>query len=261
MPYARVLLLCVATLVVASWELQAALAVRVPVITVPSNTNRVQVPIAVSGGDLITDMVGFIQIGDGGPLVGGTAGPTIAAINYAGSIWTAASGGFSAASSISLSNQLYDPNVSLNQTGQKVTANGLLMTLTVDVAGVPPGRYEIKIRCGAGPDMAFQNAGVFAASSLTNGLLVVGQNPPLTSVRPTVQIQRGINRQLHLTFPSEVGRTYRVQTTPDVVRGVWTDIPGDLLGTGCQISWSDALPPSAPVVSTNRYYRVRLLNP
>lgn len=254
MTYARVLLLCVASLVVSRWQLQAALAVRVPVIIVPANTNRVQVPITVSGGDLITDMVGFVQIGDGGPLVGGTLGPTISGVSYAGSIWGAASGGFTNTSSISLSNQVYDPNVSLNQTGQKVAANGLLMTLTVDVVGVAPGSYEIKIRNGVGPDMAFQNAGTFVPASLTNGLVMLG-----SGVRPIIQIQRGVNRQLSVIFQTQVGRSYRVQTTPDVVRGVWTDATADLPGTGSLITWTDVLPPPTPVIATNRYYRVRVL--
>ena len=241
---------------------QAALSIRAPSLSFPPGTNRVQVPITVSGGDLVTDMVGIIQIGDGGPLVGGTAGPVITAVSYAGSIWAGAPGGFAASSTVTLPAQIYDPNVSLNVSGQKVPANGLLMTLTVENTGVPPGLYELKLACGVGPDTAFENAGAPVAASITNGLLVVGQNPPVSAVSPVLRINPSTNSQIQLSFPTEVGRNYRVQWRTNLVTGNWTEILVSIPGTGCDVMWRDdgSLTGQAPALSIRRFYRVRVGN-
>jgi len=238
---------------------EGALSVSVGSHYVPPGTNRIQIPITISGGDLVTDMVGAIQIGDGGPLVGGRRGPRITAVSYAGSIWSPASGGFFQSATVTLPAEIYDPNISLNAAGQRVTANGLLMTLTVDVTDLPVGIFELKLACGIGPDTGFQNSGTNVPATIHNGLLIVGPNATATNASPLLRVASAPGGGVALSFSTEMGRNYRIQWTRDF--GAWTELPSNIAGTGCEVSWKDdgSGLGQAPAVGARRFYRVRAL--
>lgn len=132
----------------------------------------VTIAINATGGEQISDMVGYVQIGDGGPLVGGTAGPQITSLSYAGSIWSGASGGFvSFYGSSQPAAQIIDPSVSLQAAGARVTATGKIMEITIDPAAFSPGDYAIKLVGTAGGDTQFLRAGTPVAATVANGIL------------------------------------------------------------------------------------------
>jgi hypothetical protein len=236
---------------------EAALRIEAGNHTVPSGSNQLQIPIQISGGDLVTDMVGAIQIGDGGPLVGGEPGPVIRSISYVGSIWSGAAGGFDSNATINLPAQLYDPNVSLRVAGQKASGVGRLFLLTIDLAGVSPGLYELRLAGVQGLSTTFQNAGTEVPVTIVNGLIAVNTTIPTTFPRLSVAALSG--GPARLGFPSEAGRRYRVQWAREV-GGQWSEVRSDLLGTGAEIVWMDdgTAIGQAPGPAGRRFYRVRV---
>jgi len=132
------------------------------------------VPILVSGQAPITDMVGIVQLGDGGPLVGGGAGPVVTAVDFSRSIWTNASGGFTNFyPSVMPPEQIVDPNVSLLSSGQSVIADGELMTLELDVSGLAVGSYALSLAGTAGGTLEFYHLGENVTGTILNGSLVI----------------------------------------------------------------------------------------
>jgi hypothetical protein len=149
---------------------RAALVIDVGNHDVPVGSSGFSIPITVSGGDSVTDMAAYVQIGDGGPAVGGTAGPRITSVGYAGSVWTSAPGGFTPFISTPLPGQIIDPSVSLNTAGQSVGGAGTLMTLVLDVSGFSEGRtFDLKLAGTAGGDTAFARSGTAAPVTIHNG--------------------------------------------------------------------------------------------
>ena len=245
------LLYCVWLLILLAWVPSSGAALRLVVgnSTVPSGTNRIQIPILISGGDLLTDMVGVIQLGDGGPLVGGTPGPVLQAITYGGSIWSGAAGGFDTNATIALPAQLYDPNVILRVSGQKVPGQGVLFTLIVDTAGVAPGFYELRLGQVRGFSTSFQNGGVDVPATIVNGWIAVGTTFPTNLPRVSVAPLAG--GRARLSWNSEDGRRYRVQWKP-AADAAWNDVVTEVSGTGSDVGWVDEGP------GKSRFYRVRI---
>lgn len=237
---------------------RAALRIDVGRHTVPAGSNLWQIPIQITGGDLVTDMAGAVQLGwDGGTLVGGEPGPVIKAVSYTGSIWAGAPGGFDAFSTIAAGNQLLDPNVSLRVGDQKVAGQGLLLTLTIDVTGYSPGLYELRLAQVQGMATTFQNAGVEVPVTIANGVIAVGTTIPASPPRLSVVAVAGGRARLNL--PSEAGRRYRVQWAGEA-NGVWAEVPVDLIGTGSEVSWIDdgTATGQAPGSTDRRFYRIRI---
>lgn len=254
-------LFCLFASLASAW---AALIIQAPSLSFPPGTNLIQVPIMVSGGDLVTDMVGVIQIGDGGPLVGGTSGPVITAVSYAGSIWAIAPGGFATTNTITLPAQIYDPNLSLNVPGQRVPGNGLLLTLTVDVSGFGPGAYPLRMGGIVPPidtnttfNTQFQNSGTNVPVNIINGCITLGA--PATNA-PALAIARQTNGFINLTFPSVFGVCYWVQVSTNLTAGSWIDVGNPISGTGGSVTWTDDGTSTAqsPTLTLRRFYRLRL---
>ena len=68
------------------------------------------------------------------------------------------------------------------------------------------------------------------------------------------------DRSVVLEFPSEPGRSYRVQYSPDAVH--WKACPATITSAGTRIQWIDRGPPStenAPATTPSRFYRIERL--
>jgi len=237
----------------------AALTITVGTHQVPEGANIIQVPVSIAGGDPVTDMVGVVQVGDGGPLVGGSNGPTITAVSYAGSVWAAAPGGFANSATVTLPAQIYDPNVSLKVAGQKVSGSGLLFTLTFDVAGFNPGRFELKLAGTRGGDTSFQCSGTNVPVTINNGWLLVGTNAPVIPVAPRLAIIPAGAGRVRLSFLTETGCVYNVQWRTDLAPGPWAEITNGISGTGGQAIWLDDGSDTGqlPGLAGRRFYRIR----
>ncbi len=255
----RHLLYLVAVLLTAmSPGARAALRIDVGQHVIPTPTNQWQIPIRVTGGDLVTDMAGAVQVGwDGGPLVGGQPGPVIKAISYAASIWEGAAGGYETFNSIALTNQLLDPNVSLKTAGRRVAGQGLLFTLTIDATGYGPGLYELKLAQVQGLSTTFQNGLTNVPVTIVNGVLAVGTTVP--TVVPSLGIGSLTNGWARLSWPNEIGRRYRVQWKSEV-SSAWSEVRLDITNSGPEAVWVDdgTVIGSAPSLRTLRAYRLRV---
>ena len=119
---------------------------------VVGTASTLQVPVQVTGGDLVSDMAAVVETS--GPAA---QRPRLTAVSFAGSIWQGAAGGFVSFFTDPPPAFLVGPNVSLSAAGQRVAGTGLLMTLTLDVAGLAPGDYTVRF---AGTS---QGSTVFAA--------------------------------------------------------------------------------------------------
>lgn len=118
----------------------AALTVDPGLVRVTAGTASVQIPVMVTGGDLVTDMAGVVEAG-----TPPSAGVSITAVSYAGSIWASAAGGYTSFYTISPPAATIGPNVSLNTAGQRVAGSGVLMTITVNTAALSPGDYPVRL--------------------------------------------------------------------------------------------------------------------
>ncbi|MBN1764416.1 MAG: PEP-CTERM sorting domain-containing protein [Sedimentisphaerales bacterium] len=102
------------------------------------NNPVVDIPLLITGGEGLTDMVLRVQVADGGPEVGGSInGPALTAASFIDSIWEDASGGYVLPSTgIDPGDfpQIFEVNLSLIQLGDSVPADGILATITVDAS-------------------------------------------------------------------------------------------------------------------------------
>jgi len=153
--------------------LSAALDVEVGTHFALAGESEVEIAIQVSGEDALTDMAAIVQIGDGGPLVGGTAGPVVSDVDFTGSIWETAAGGFDALLSTALPSQILDPGASLKVAGQTVSGSGVLFTIKVDVSGFPPGNYPLLLIGTAAGNTEFQNGPQPVPATISNGMIRV----------------------------------------------------------------------------------------
>jgi hypothetical protein len=201
-------------------------------------------------------MVAMFQIGNGGPLFAGTAGPRITSIDLAGSLWGNNPARYDAFAGAQYPAQLQELSVSLKASGDRVTATGLLCTLRLDTAGFS-GTFDLRMKSTvAGHDSSFSLAGVSILPNITNGTLVFGGAP----TAPPLSIARLPGGGISLSFPSTSGVNYGLEWTTNVA-GTWTAIPGSLSGTGATITWTDdgSQTGSPPTTAPRRFYRVRLL--
>src|SRR5580765_2573482 len=150
-------------------------SINVGAFTVSQDTAAFQIPVRITGAtnEFATDMAAIVQMSSALP-----SSPLITAISYTNAIWTNASGGYLAFASYQLTNNLYDPNVSLMNPGQRVPlTNGLLFTLSASVAGLPPGEYPIRLAgvvlAGNTNATRIKNGAADVSLNITNGVLVV----------------------------------------------------------------------------------------
>jgi len=133
-------------------------------------TTSVQIPIAAVGGDAVTDLTAAISI---------AGGPTITAVSYTGSFWAAAPGGqLDFFPGFAPTGTTVDPNLSLLSLGETVAAAGTLLTLTIDITGLPVGDYAITLSATpAGDTKLFTTSGIEVATTLLPGVLRINDEP------------------------------------------------------------------------------------
>ena len=107
--------------------------------SVAPGTLSLDVPVQISGTELVTDMAGVIFVGGGGTLVGNPEAPGVTSVSYAGSIWEGAASGFISSLSNGGTNEIVFPDVNLNEASEAVLANGTLLTFTLDLTELVPG--------------------------------------------------------------------------------------------------------------------------
>jgi hypothetical protein len=144
----------------------AALVVDPGIVKAPVGATTVQVPVTISGGDALTDMAAVVEVGSPP-----AAGPTITAVSFAGSIWNGAAGGFTSFFTDPPPAATVGPNVSLNVSGQSVTGNGILLTLTVNVAGRPTGDYPVRFTNTLGGDSQLANGPALVPATFAIGII------------------------------------------------------------------------------------------
>jgi hypothetical protein len=132
-----------------------------------------QVQIHVTGGEAVSGIDFFVQVGDGGATVGGTdTGPKITSVDLVtGTIFGANNTGV-----------FTDPapllwGATTTTSSGTVLANGLLATLTVDTSGFTSGQFNLILNPPSTGPTAFADAGV--TTSLTNGWLNIVAPLPL----------------------------------------------------------------------------------
>jgi hypothetical protein len=127
-----------------------------------------QVQIFATGGEAVSGIDFFVQIGDGGPTVGGDdTGPTITSLDLVnGTIFAANNSGV-----------FTDPapliwGAATTTTSETVPVNGLLATLTIDTTGLSTGQFDLILNPPSTGPTAFADPGV--TTNLTNGWLQIG---------------------------------------------------------------------------------------
>jgi hypothetical protein len=138
--------------------------------TLAPNAANQTIAISVSGGELVAGVDLFLQIGDGGVLVGGDdTGPTITAIDF-GDV------GIFAGNNTGV---FLDPSPLLwgatttTQTGT-VAATGQLALVTVNTVGITSGRYDLILN----PPTTGPTALAVVTTSLVNGWIQIAAARP-----------------------------------------------------------------------------------
>src|SRR5688572_27391250 len=164
----------VCTLVCWAAPFASAAAIDAGMHTLVPNMPGQQVQIHVSGGEAVSGIDLFVQVGDGGTTVGGDdTGPEITNLDLVtGTIFAA-----------NHTDVFTDPapliwGATTTTTTGTVAANGILATLTIDTTGITTGQFDLLLNPPATGPTAFADAGV--VTNLTNGLLQIGVAPALT---------------------------------------------------------------------------------
>ena len=231
-------------------ELHAGLVINLGDFEIPPGATTHEVEVMITGGDAVTDMVAYFQVGDGGPLFGGTAGPKIASIDLSGSIWSTAASGFGRVDSLSYPTQFQELSVSLNSSGETVAGSGRLCRLILDTTGFS-GKHSLKMSQTIGGDTTFMNGAVTVPVTITDG-------NPIEPLAPVVGIQRLAGGVVQLSIPSQAGFKYTIEWDNDLVPP-WTRLPSTTMpGNDGVILWSDdgSLTGSLPSTALTRFYRV-----
>jgi hypothetical protein len=137
------------------------------------NTPGQQVQILVSGGEAVSGVDFFVQVGDGGTAGGGDdTGPIITNLDLlTGTIFAANNTGV-----------FTDPTPLLwgattTTSSGSVSASGLLATLTIDTTGITAGQFDLILNPSSTGPTAFADSGV--ATMLVHGSLQIGAAPSL----------------------------------------------------------------------------------
>jgi hypothetical protein len=206
------------------------------------------IPIRITGSnEPVTDMAGVIQIAGSS-----TSVPVMTALSYSNSIWSSVSGGFFAFATVT--NSICDPNVSIASTNQHaVISNSLLITLSVNPAGVPPGQYQINLTGvvlspGTTNSTRLKNGQADVPLAITNGTITV-----LPKMRAQVLSPGAVS----LRFKTFVGQTNVLQWRTNLLTGAWQDYQPSFLGSGNEVIWSE---PTSGTNSTRKFYRLKVQN-
>ena len=150
-------------------------------------TTEVNIAVGITGGDALTDMASYVQSDGGGTLLGEPFdGPMITDVSYIGTIWESAPSGFTSFFGDLLTTptaQVVDPQVSLNNHGETVSAEGTLFTISVDLTGFTASAdigniYPVFLsNADFSTSTAFENAGNGITATLVDGeISVVSQS-------------------------------------------------------------------------------------
>ncbi|MBN1765000.1 MAG: right-handed parallel beta-helix repeat-containing protein [Sedimentisphaerales bacterium] len=153
------------------------------------NNPIVEIPVIITGGEDLTDMVLRVQIADGGPEAGGIInGPHITAISYNGSIWETAPEGYHNFFSCGIPPgnvpQLIEDNISIFLMGEAVPANGIVATISVDASEFGPADagsvFDLKLTDTLTGSTDFGSTSV----SIINGTITLVDNREITLITP-----------------------------------------------------------------------------
>ena len=152
----------------------SAAAINAGMHTLLPNMPGQQVQIQVTGGEAVSGIDLFVQVGDGGTTVGGDdTGPKITQLDLVtGTIFAA-----------NHTDVFTDPapliwGATTTTTSGTVAASGLLATLTIDTTGITTGQFDLLLNPPATGPTAFADTGI--VTNLTNGSLQIGTAPTLT---------------------------------------------------------------------------------
>lgn len=144
----------------------AGLVVDPGLVKAPVGATSVSVPVRVTGGDRLTDMAGLVEAGSPPSF-----GLTITGVSFEGSLWSTAAGGYTSFMAPLPPAATVGPNVSLNVAGQSVVGSGLLMTLTVNMAGKGVGDYPVRLANTQGGDTVFANGAAVVNATFLSGVI------------------------------------------------------------------------------------------
>ncbi len=220
---------------------RADVTINLGTISIPAGATEHAVDIQATGGNSITDMLLFFQIGDGGPLINpvGTAGPKIVRIELTGSLWAGLAGGYEASSTVNYPTQFQELSVAAKTGGQSIAATGILCRLIIDVSGFS-GQFPLSMTATLAGDSSFELNSAPVASQITNGTISIGGGGGggPAPVAPKVTITRLGNGNIQLSFLSQLDVTYRIHWDSDLTPPR-TAISPTLTGTGGVLNWTD----------------------
>jgi hypothetical protein len=144
-----------------------------------------EIPIMITGGDSVTDMIFRVQVADGGADVGGSIdGPEITGIHFNGSIWGNAPGGFTNFSG-GTAKQLLRHNVSVGASDQdpSVQAAGILATVIINPFGFQIGQtFTLNVSGTFNGDTQLKNQEQDVAVTFDNGTIEIVPEPASLTV-------------------------------------------------------------------------------
>lgn len=236
-------------------------ATRSLALTVSLGTNQVaatsqllRVPVRVSGGEAVTEMAAVVLVNGGGVPFGKLPGPRIVGIDFTGSIWGATEGDRIVFGQDPDGAQFAEVSVALTSVGKTVAANGILFTLILDLAGLPPGKHSIELKSEdpvVGETVFLKNGASLPATLGLGAVEIVGGN---TSTEFAAIAEAQANGGLGLKFFGRPGHTYIVLATPALDPPVWTSQGNPIQGVGTTNLW---IAPAALLSGrTNLFFKI-----
>jgi hypothetical protein len=182
-----------------------------------ADTPGQSIKLKVTGGTPVQGLNFNAQIGDGGPVVGGSAaGPVITATDVlTGTIFAANNTGQRDLGSL--------PQLTMAATTTRVgavQAEGLLVTLTVDTTGFASGRWSLSL------SNTFNGATDFAgvAAAISDGFIEVG--PRLLNVEI---LSPG---RMSFSVATTLGKKYRIEYSEQLLNPGWKPLGDVITGSG-----------------------------
>jgi hypothetical protein len=231
-----------------------ALAVSLGTNHVASSSQLLRMPVRVSGGEAVTEMAVVVLVNGGGVPFGKLPGPRIVGIDFSGSIW-----GTNDAERVVFGDdpgglQLAEASVALRSVGKTVAADGILFTVILDLAGLPPGKHSIELKsldANVGGTEILRNGITLPASFGFGGIEIVDANGSSPfAVTPVLQPDGGLG----LRFPGRAGHAYIVLASPVLNPPVWASQGSPIQGAGITNLW--IAPPALLSGKTNIFFKI-----
>lgn len=153
-------------------------AIDIADVTVPEGTTSASVPITISGGQAVSDMVLFLQVGHGGTVTGNPPVPQVTGFEWTGSIWEDAPGGFTKSHAFAPPDEIPDVSLNLDVSGETVAADGLLLSFTVDTSDMEAGdSYDLSLTTSFGDQTDLGGPAGKLAPTLDDGSITMVPEP------------------------------------------------------------------------------------